>query len=244
MPALQCRPPRLHPPRRYDLPLRQQSWARRFFWRSVFDTDGIDLGPERRAYLDHQLRCGRPGVVAFRAPPLWGRRGRRGRAHVCSGCARWGVCPPPAAHPPRALAYPPSRPHPTPHSRVWEFNDEGSIPYVPFLRAPYYVWVGRIPRLETLLVENKVPVGGGWVVGGARSTRLAARLPKAARCPNAISTGAPLTCAPLPPPPPPVPARWRPPPSSRPPSCTRSRGRTLWRTSRTSSWAATTWCSP
>ena len=24
-------------------------------------------------------------------------------------------------------------------SRVWEFNDEGSIPYVPYLRAPYYV---------------------------------------------------------------------------------------------------------
>lgn len=42
-------------------------------------------------------------------------------------------------------------------SRVWEFNDEGSIPYVPYLRAPYYVWIGRVPKLETLLVENKVP---------------------------------------------------------------------------------------
>ncbi|KAL4451296.1 hypothetical protein ABPG77_009368 [Micractinium sp. CCAP 211/92] len=81
---------------KYDLPLRQMSWARRFFWRSVFDTDNIDIGPERRHYLDHQL------------------------------------------------------------SRVWEFNDEGSIPYVPYLRAPYYVWIGRIPKLETLLVENKV----------------------------------------------------------------------------------------
>ena len=39
---------------------------------------------------------------------------------------------------------------------MWEFNDEGSIPYVPWLRAPYYVWVGRVPKLETLLVENKV----------------------------------------------------------------------------------------
>ena len=45
-------------------------------------------------------------------------------------------------------------------SRVWEFNDEGSIPYVPFLRAPFYIWVGRVPRLETLLVENKVRGGG------------------------------------------------------------------------------------
>ena len=41
---------------------------------------------------------------------------------------------------------------------MWEFNDEGSIPYVPYLRAPYYVWIGRIPKLETLLVENKVEV--------------------------------------------------------------------------------------
>lgn len=81
---------------RFDLPLRQMSWARRFFWRAVFDTDNIDLGPERRQYLDHAL------------------------------------------------------------SRVWEFNDEGSIPYVPFLRAPYYVAVYRVPKLETLLVESKV----------------------------------------------------------------------------------------
>jgi hypothetical protein len=26
---------------------------------------------------------------------------------------------------------------------------------VPYFRAPYYVWVGRIPKLETLLIENK-----------------------------------------------------------------------------------------
>lgn len=30
-------------------------WARRFFWQSIFDTDNICLGPERRAYLDHSL---------------------------------------------------------------------------------------------------------------------------------------------------------------------------------------------
>lgn len=82
-------------PSRYDLPLRQMSWARRFFWQSVFDMDNIVLSPERRAYLDHSL------------------------------------------------------------SRVWEFNDDGPIPYVPFLRAPYYVAVYRIPKLETLLIENK-----------------------------------------------------------------------------------------
>jgi hypothetical protein len=58
--------------------------------------DGIDLGPERRQYLDHQL------------------------------------------------------------SRVWECNGQGSIPYVPHLRAPYYVWIGHVPQLATVLSENKV----------------------------------------------------------------------------------------
>lgn len=33
--------------------------------------------------------------------------------------------------------------------------------YVPFLRAPYYVWIGRIPQLETLMVESKVREGRG-----------------------------------------------------------------------------------
>ena len=64
--------------------------------RSIFDMDGIDLGPERRQYLDHQL------------------------------------------------------------SRVWECNGQGSIPYVPHLRAPYYVWIGHVPQLATVLSENKV----------------------------------------------------------------------------------------
>ncbi len=64
--------------------------------RCIFDTDSIDIGPERRQYLDHQL------------------------------------------------------------SRVWETNSQGSIPYVPYLRAPYYVWVGHVPQLATVLLENKV----------------------------------------------------------------------------------------
>lgn len=40
---------------KFDFPLRRMSWLRRFFWRAVFDTDGIDVGPERRQYLDHRL---------------------------------------------------------------------------------------------------------------------------------------------------------------------------------------------
>ena len=52
-------------------------------FRSIFDVDTIDLGPERRAYLEHKLE------------------------------------------------------------RVWEINSQGSIPYVPYLRAPYYIWIGQ-----------------------------------------------------------------------------------------------------
>lgn len=81
---------------KYDLPLRQMSSLKRFFWRAVFDTDGIDLGPERRQFLDHQL------------------------------------------------------------SRLWEINSQGSIPYVPFLKASYYCWIGHVPQLATVLSENKV----------------------------------------------------------------------------------------
>lgn len=68
---------------KYDLALRQMNTFQRWFWRSVFDTDNIDLGPERRHYLDHSL------------------------------------------------------------NRVWEYNGRGSLPYVPVLKAPYFVWVGK-----------------------------------------------------------------------------------------------------
>ena len=46
---------------RYDVPMRQMTWARRFFWRSVFDIDNIDIGPERRQYLETKLEVGRGG---------------------------------------------------------------------------------------------------------------------------------------------------------------------------------------
>ncbi|GFH11752.1 uncharacterized protein HaLaN_07305, partial [Haematococcus lacustris] len=81
---------------RYDLPMRQMGWLRRFFWRATFDTDNIDIGPERRAYLENRLE------------------------------------------------------------RVWEVNSQGSIPYVPYLRAPYYVWIGRHRQLGHPPHENKV----------------------------------------------------------------------------------------
>lgn len=40
---------------KYDTSLRQTSSIARFFWRSIFDLDGVDIGPERRAYLEHRL---------------------------------------------------------------------------------------------------------------------------------------------------------------------------------------------
>ncbi|KAG0563546.1 hypothetical protein KC19_8G040100 [Ceratodon purpureus] len=40
---------------KYDLPNRQHSYIQRWFWRGMFDVDGIDLGPERRLYLEHQF---------------------------------------------------------------------------------------------------------------------------------------------------------------------------------------------
>ncbi|KAL2643503.1 hypothetical protein R1flu_011090 [Riccia fluitans] len=68
---------------KYDLPNRQHTYSQRWFWRSVFDCDGIDVGPERRQYLEHKL------------------------------------------------------------SPVYEYNSGGKIPYVPYIQAPYYVWIGR-----------------------------------------------------------------------------------------------------
>eukprot|EP00193_Tetraselmis_chui_P003477 CAMPEP_0177768144 /NCGR_PEP_ID=MMETSP0491_2-20121128/9552_1 /TAXON_ID=63592 /ORGANISM="Tetraselmis chuii, Strain PLY429" /LENGTH=701 /DNA_ID=CAMNT_0019284907 /DNA_START=236 /DNA_END=2341 /DNA_ORIENTATION=+ len=76
---------------KHDLPLRQMSWMRRFFWQATFDLDGIALGSERREYLEHKL------------------------------------------------------------TRVYEYNGEGGIPYVPLLRAPYFIWIGQ---KDTMFVHH------------------------------------------------------------------------------------------
>jgi betaine lipid synthase len=68
---------------KYDLPNRQHSYLQRWFWRSFFDTDGIDVGPERRLYLEHRFEP------------------------------------------------------------VYEYNARGNVPYLPYLQAPYYQWIGR-----------------------------------------------------------------------------------------------------
>lgn len=39
---------------------------------------------------------------------------------------------------------------------------QGSIPYVPFLRAPYYIWIGRVPQLSTILAEPKTEAPSGF----------------------------------------------------------------------------------
>jgi len=40
---------------KYDTALRQTSSLARFLWRSAFDADNVDVGPERRTYLEHRL---------------------------------------------------------------------------------------------------------------------------------------------------------------------------------------------
>eukprot|EP00270_Netrium_digitus_P017940 TRINITY_DN6727_c0_g1_i1.p1 TRINITY_DN6727_c0_g1~~TRINITY_DN6727_c0_g1_i1.p1 ORF type:complete len:684 (+),score=143.97 TRINITY_DN6727_c0_g1_i1:121-2172(+) len=69
---------------KYDITNRQHTYTQRWFWRSVFDMDGIDLSPDRRGYLEHTLEP------------------------------------------------------------VYEYNGRGKIPYVPYLRAPFYIWIGRL----------------------------------------------------------------------------------------------------
>jgi betaine lipid synthase len=41
---------------------------------------------------------------------------------------------------------------------VWEHNSQGSIPYVPYLRAPFYVWIGRpwADAAKSLVHEQRV----------------------------------------------------------------------------------------
>jgi len=79
---------------KYDTTERQHGYLTRWFWRSIFDLDGIDLGPERRHYLDH----------------------------MCE--------------------------------KVYEENQTGYIPYVPLLRVPYYIWLGR-PKKTASKIDSK-----------------------------------------------------------------------------------------
>ncbi|CAK9216840.1 unnamed protein product [Sphagnum jensenii] len=69
---------------KYDSPARQHSYLTRWFWRCIFDLDNVDLGPERRQYLDRLFK------------------------------------------------------------KVYEENRTGYIPYVPLLKVPYYIWLGRL----------------------------------------------------------------------------------------------------
>eukprot|EP00271_Cylindrocystis_brebissonii_P006722 TRINITY_DN19505_c0_g1_i1.p1 TRINITY_DN19505_c0_g1~~TRINITY_DN19505_c0_g1_i1.p1 ORF type:complete len:708 (+),score=127.24 TRINITY_DN19505_c0_g1_i1:145-2268(+) len=79
---------------KFDLPNRQHTYFQRWFWRSVFDLDGIDLGPDRRHYLEHELEP------------------------------------------------------------VFEYNSRGKIPYVPYLRAPFYLWIGRQKSSERVNIQR------------------------------------------------------------------------------------------
>lgn len=79
---------------KYDLPLRQMKWGRRFFWRSIFDTDNIDLGPERRMYLDHRLERVYEYNSEVRGGKEWAAR-HIGCEQPCPATAVFAPFPPP-----------------------------------------------------------------------------------------------------------------------------------------------------
>jgi len=81
---------------KYDQCYRQMSWFRRVFWKSIFDLDGIYIGPERRMYIEHKLKM------------------------------------------------------------LYEKNADGSLPYVPFLKPPYYIWIGnKTGKTNHIVSEHK-----------------------------------------------------------------------------------------
>lgn len=90
--------------RKYDERLRQMSWFRRFLWRAWFDLDGVDVGPERRAFVEHLFH------------------------------------------------------------KVFEHNADGTVPYLPFLRVPYCIWVGsnskhkHIPHAQVSIAHCNRPL--------------------------------------------------------------------------------------
>lgn len=79
---------------KHDIPTRQHSYICRWFWRTIFDMDNIDLGPARRQYLEHHLE------------------------------------------------------------QVYEENKCGGIPYVPLLKVPYYIWLGRSSSQRAQVTGN------------------------------------------------------------------------------------------
>lgn len=50
---------------KYDSLDRQHGYLTRWFWRAIFDMDNIELGPERRLYLDHTLERGEYYLFSF-----------------------------------------------------------------------------------------------------------------------------------------------------------------------------------
>lgn len=78
-PACPSSCPRLHH-RRYDLPLRQHTWARRFFWRSVFDMGARTAPPARPPAAARLPASWQPGGCKRRRS---GRQWRPGRGPGC-----------------------------------------------------------------------------------------------------------------------------------------------------------------
>ena len=169
--------------------------------RATFDTDNIDVGPERRAYLDHRLsrvwevnsqvsvctlHAARTRLAAQSTPQVHtcGKGCHHETSDMCHHEFKVAEIPvvmcEDAQHNTKAH-------HTTPlliinipitsvmvssacaasiiSQQVHELYAsvlQGSIPYVPFLRAPYYVWIGRVPQLATIMTETKTEAPSGF----------------------------------------------------------------------------------
>lgn len=98
--------------------------------------DTIDLGPERRSYLEHKLERVWEINSQVRAGPsyiIWALLVH----HLGSLYSSSGLFILPYACPRhQRLSSEGLIDHPC--------CAQGSIPYVPYLRAPYYIWIGQI----------------------------------------------------------------------------------------------------
>jgi hypothetical protein len=70
---------------KFDTPNRQHPFARRWFWKAVFDLDNIDLSPERRHYLEHQLEPGTAPAPPRASPLLLQAAARNSGMHGLAG---------------------------------------------------------------------------------------------------------------------------------------------------------------
>ena len=78
---------------KYDKAERQHGYFTRWFWRSIFDLDNIDLGPERRQYMDYKFETGNHFSKNSVAPFLVNENYLHFTLHRILNHSPSGVCP-------------------------------------------------------------------------------------------------------------------------------------------------------